>query len=86
MTTSDNTSESTNEHTSNIPARWKFDGVRVVKSGELDTNTPQTPGMNRAAAITHARCSAEKLWAKIKGSPISRSYVKGKINPPRCFF
>ena len=42
---------------------WKFRGVRVVKSNELDLNTPQTPGMNRAAAITHARCGAEKLWA-----------------------
>jgi uncharacterized RmlC-like cupin family protein len=37
--------------------------VRVVKGSELDTNTPQTQGMNRAAAITHARCGAEKLWA-----------------------
>jgi hypothetical protein len=23
---------------------WKFDGVRVVRAGELDINTPQTPG------------------------------------------
>ena len=43
--------------------RWKFDGVRVVKSTELDINTAQTPGMNRAAAITNARTGAEKLWA-----------------------
>ena len=43
--------------------KWKFDGVRVVHSNELDINTPQTPGMNRAAAITHARAGAEKLWA-----------------------
>ena len=43
--------------------RWKHDGVRVVRAGELDTNTPQTPGMNRAAAITQARCGAEQLWA-----------------------
>ena len=43
--------------------RWKYHGVRVVRAGELDTNTPQTPGMNRAAAITHARTGAEKLWA-----------------------
>src|SRR5919201_1487947 len=43
--------------------KWKYDGVRVVKSTELDINTPQTPGMNRAAAITHARAGAEKLWA-----------------------
>ena len=44
-------------------AKWKHDGVRVVHSNELDINTPQTPGMNRAAAITHARAGAEKLWA-----------------------
>jgi uncharacterized RmlC-like cupin family protein len=43
--------------------KWKLHGVRVVKSTELDTNTPQTQGMNRAAAITHARAGAEKLWA-----------------------
>jgi uncharacterized RmlC-like cupin family protein len=43
--------------------KWKYHGVRVVKSNELDTNTPQTQGMNRAAAITHARAGAEKLWA-----------------------
>jgi uncharacterized RmlC-like cupin family protein len=44
-------------------SKWKFRGVRVVKHDELDTNTPQTQGMNRAAAITHARAGAEKLWA-----------------------
>ncbi len=45
-------------------ARWRLDGVRVVHSNELDINTPQTEGMSRAAAITHARVrSAEKLWA-----------------------
>ncbi len=42
---------------------WREHGVRVVKSDELDTNTPQTPGMSRAAAITHARAGAEKIWA-----------------------
>ena len=42
---------------------WRTHGVRVVRAGELDTNTPQTPGMSRAAAITTARAGAEKLWA-----------------------
>jgi uncharacterized RmlC-like cupin family protein len=42
---------------------WRRDGVRVVRAGELDANTPQTPGMSRAAAITTARAGAEKLWA-----------------------
>ena len=44
-------------------SKWKFHGVRVVHANELDVNTAQTPGMNRAAAITHARAGAEKLWA-----------------------
>jgi uncharacterized RmlC-like cupin family protein len=42
---------------------WKTQGIRVVRSGELDLNTPQTPGMTRAAAITHASAGASKLWA-----------------------
>src|SRR5437762_12776121 len=37
--------------------------IRIIRAGELDHNTPQTPGMTRAAAITHARTGAEKLWA-----------------------
>jgi uncharacterized RmlC-like cupin family protein len=44
-------------------SKWRLHGVRVVRAGELDVNTPQTPGMNRAAAITAARAGAEKLWA-----------------------
>lgn len=42
---------------------WEDHGVKIVRAGELDSNTPQTPGMSRAAAITHARTGASKLWA-----------------------
>jgi uncharacterized RmlC-like cupin family protein len=42
---------------------WREHGVRIVRAGTLDTNTPQTPGMTRAAAITAARAGADKLWA-----------------------
>jgi uncharacterized RmlC-like cupin family protein len=42
---------------------WRHEGVRVVRADELDPNTPQTPGMTRAAAIDTARAGAEKLWA-----------------------
>jgi len=42
---------------------WKTHGIKIVRAGDLDTNTPQTPGMTRAAAITHARTGASKLWA-----------------------
>ena len=44
-------------------SRWRRDGVRVVRAGELDSNTPQTPGMQRAAAISAATVSAKKIWA-----------------------
>ena len=42
---------------------WRTEGVRIVKAGELDMNTPQTPGMTRAAAINFAKAGASKLWA-----------------------
>ena len=42
---------------------WREHGIRIVRAGELDTNTPQTPGMTRAAAITHATAGANRLWA-----------------------
>ena len=44
-------------------ARWRDDGVRVVKGDRLDPNTAQTPGMFRQAAINAARVGAQKLWA-----------------------
>jgi uncharacterized RmlC-like cupin family protein len=43
--------------------RWKHDGVRVIAGTQLDPNTAQTPGMDRAAAINFARVGAQKLWA-----------------------
>jgi uncharacterized RmlC-like cupin family protein len=49
--------------TSDNPMQWRLHGVRVIAGDQLDTNTPQTPGMNRAAAINFARVGAEKLWA-----------------------
>lgn len=42
---------------------WRTDGVRIISGNDLDTNTPQTPGMSRAAAITAAAAGAEKIWA-----------------------
>jgi uncharacterized RmlC-like cupin family protein len=45
------------------PDYWREHGVRIVPGTDLDVNTPQTPGMNRAAAITNARTGASKLWA-----------------------
>ena len=41
---------------------WRNEGVKVIKSDRLDSNTPQTPGMLRAAAVNAAR-GAQKIWA-----------------------
>jgi uncharacterized RmlC-like cupin family protein len=44
---------------SDLPAGyWREHGVRIVAGTDLDVNTPQTPGMSRAAAITNARTGA----------------------------
>jgi uncharacterized RmlC-like cupin family protein len=48
---------------SNGEKDYRLHGVRIVHADELDPNTPQTPGMTRAAAINAARAGAEKLWA-----------------------
>src|SRR5215204_6106567 len=42
---------------------WKTHGVKVIPGDQLDPNTVQTPGMNRAAAINFARVGAQKIWA-----------------------
>ena len=42
---------------------WRHAGVRVIPGDQLDPNTAQTPGMNRAAAINFARVGAQKIWA-----------------------
>jgi uncharacterized RmlC-like cupin family protein len=42
---------------------WKTHGVKVIPGDQLDANTPQTPGMQRAAAIDFARAGAQKIWA-----------------------
>jgi uncharacterized RmlC-like cupin family protein len=42
---------------------WRTDGVRVIPADALDTDTAQTPGMDRAAAVTRDRAGSAKLWA-----------------------
>ncbi|HYN86912.1 MAG TPA: cupin domain-containing protein [Ardenticatenaceae bacterium] len=44
-------------------SNWRDNGVRIVRHDQLDHNTPQTPGMQRAAAITQASAGASKIWA-----------------------
>jgi uncharacterized RmlC-like cupin family protein len=49
--------------TRNEKPDWRLHGLRIVRSCELDSNTPQTLGMERAEAISRARVGAQKLWA-----------------------
>ena len=42
---------------------WRDTGIRIVRHDQLDTNTPQTPGMQRAAAITGTSAGANRIWA-----------------------
>lgn len=49
--------------TTSTGTTWRERGVQIVPGSALDLNTPQTAGMTRAAAITHARTGANKLWA-----------------------
>ena len=52
------------DHMPDVPEdHWKTTGVRVIPGDQLDANTAQTPGMNRAAAIDFARVGAQKIWA-----------------------
>ena len=42
---------------------WRESGVRIVHHGQLNSNTAQTPGMRRKAAISRASAGADKIWA-----------------------
>jgi hypothetical protein len=44
-------------------AKWKHDGVSGIPAHALDSNTAQTAGMDRKAAINYARVGAQKIWA-----------------------
>jgi uncharacterized RmlC-like cupin family protein len=48
---------------SGTSSRWRAQGVRILRSDELDDATAQTLGMHRRAAVTTERTGATKLWA-----------------------
>lgn len=39
--------------------------VRIIKPHDFDANTPQTPGMQRVAAVSRELAGAQGLWAGI---------------------
>jgi uncharacterized RmlC-like cupin family protein len=44
-------------------SKWRSKGVRVIRANELHSDTAQTLGMRRRAAVTTGRTGATKLWA-----------------------
>lgn len=40
-------------------------GVRVIKPHQFDSNTPQTPGMQRVAAISKELAGSQGIWAGV---------------------
>ncbi len=47
----------------NSSDRWRSRGVRIIRPGEFDSKIPQTPGLDRMAAVTEQNTGATKLWA-----------------------
>jgi len=43
---------------------WRDHGVKIIPSAGLDLNTPQTPGMTRAAAVNRAMAGANKALGR----------------------
>src|SRR5437764_1773857 len=40
-------------------------GVRVIRPHQFDSNTPQTPGMQRVAAVSEALAGSQGIWAGV---------------------
>jgi len=41
------------------------EGVRVIRPHQFDGNTPQTPGMQRVAAVSRELAGSDGLWAGV---------------------
>ncbi len=40
-------------------------GVRVIRPHQFDANTPQTPGMQRVAAVSRELAGSQGIWAGV---------------------
>jgi uncharacterized RmlC-like cupin family protein len=50
----------------NNTAKWSVErGVRHIKPSQFDSNTPQTSGMSRVAAVSNKLAGSDRLWAGI---------------------
>jgi len=54
---------------------WKTHGIRIVRAAELHSNTPQTPGMTRAVAISRASSGRRHSHPRLP-RPAHRSHCR----------
>lgn len=64
------TNESEQQHSS-----WE-QAVRVIKPHQFDANTPQTPGMQRVAAVSRELAGSQGIWAGV--TVVSPNVASGK--------
>lgn len=49
-------------------------GIRIVRAGETDAGTGQTPGMTRRAGVSQSTCGATGVWlGEVSNAPGFRS-------------
>jgi len=53
------------ENKSEQPVSVAKAGVRIIKPHQFDSNTPQTPGMQRMAAISRELAGSQDIWGGI---------------------
>lgn len=56
--------------------------VRIVKPQQFDSDTPQTRGMRRAAAISHELAGTDRIWAgltTIEGHTATGKHHHGEL-------
>jgi len=56
-------------------AQWE-QAVRVVKPHQFDSNTPQTPGMQRVSAVSRELAGSQGIWAGV--TVVSPHVASGK--------
>ena len=67
--------------TENNQPDWKTNGLRIVRANHLDTNTPQTPGMTRAAAIIGCSVGAPDASGGRHSVPIAAAAAAASAPP-----
>jgi uncharacterized RmlC-like cupin family protein len=65
-----------NPQETNGKGQISYQPVRVIKPGQFDSNTPQTPGMQRVAAVSRELAGSNGIWAGV--TTVSPQIASGK--------